>query len=128
MGITHTIAAAKPALNGRRHKPWKAVFLVDSGASVSVVPGKVLRTLGIKPYRRDRYERAGGSLAELDIGLAFLTVKGITVGSEVAVGPDDCEPLQGAPAMQSANLVWDARREELVPATRLKPLKLARAR
>jgi predicted aspartyl protease len=102
------------------------VFLVDSGASVSVVPGEVLCRLGIKPYRRDQCELADGSMAELDVGLAMLTLKGITVGNEVAFGPDDCEPLLGAPALQAANLVWDARREQLVPSSRLKPLKVAR--
>jgi hypothetical protein len=53
-------------------------------------------------------------------------VKGITVGNEVAFGPDDTEPLLGAPAMQAANLVWDARRKELVLSERLKPLKQRR--
>lgn len=121
MGITHTTVAVKSMSNGKTS--WKAVFLVDSGASVSLIPSHVLRRLGIKPFRRDRYELADGTAVDMDIGFALLTVKGITVGNEVAFGPDDCEPLLGAPAMQAANLVWDARREELVPAPRLKPLK-----
>jgi clan AA aspartic protease len=121
MGITHTSVAVQPI--GNRKKPWKAVFLVDSGASVCVVPRRVLRRLGIKPYRRDRYELADGSMAEFEVGGAILTVKGIPVMQDVAFGPDDCEPILGAPALQAANLVWDARREQLVPAPRLKPLK-----
>jgi len=124
MGITHTTVAVRSIAD--RKKPWKAVFLVASGVSVSMVPANVLRRLGVRAIRRDRYELADGTIAELDVGAALLTVKGITVANEVAFVPDDSEPLLGAPALQSANLVWDARREELVPAQRLKPLKCAR--
>jgi predicted aspartyl protease len=124
MGITHTTVAVQPI--GNRRKPWKAVFLVDSGASIPVVPGNVLRRLGIRPYRRDSYELADASMTDLDIGVALFTVKGITVANEVAFGPDDCEPLLAAPVLQSANLVWDARRERLIPSTKLKPLKRIR--
>jgi predicted aspartyl protease len=124
MGITHTSVAVAPIAN--RRKPWKAAFLVDSGASTSRVPGRVLRRLGIKPIRRDPFELADGSVAELDVGGALLTVKGVTVVSEVAFGPDDAEPLLGATALQAANLTWDAQREELVPSPRLKPLKAAK--
>ncbi len=121
MGITHTTVAVRPIGNAK--KPWKAVFLFDSGASTTLVPGNVLRRLGIKPFRRDPFEMADGSSVELDVGGAMLTIKGITVLCEVAFGPDDVEPLLGAVALQNANLTWDAQREILVPSPRLKPLK-----
>ncbi len=121
MGITHITVAVSPVAG--RKKPWKALFLVDSGAKDTRVPGRVLRRLGIKPYRRDNYELADGSLVEFDIGAAMVTVKGVTVVSEVLFGPDDVEPLLGAITMQSANLIWDARRERLVPSPHAKPLK-----
>lgn len=123
MGITHTTVSVAPV--GRKTKPWKSLFLVDSGASTSMAPGKVLRRLGVKPFRKDKYELADGTMTEFAIGVAMITVKGVTVGSEVIFGPDDSEPLLGAQTMQAANLIWDAQREELIPSPRLKPLKLA---
>lgn len=121
MEITHTTVTLAPV--GKKVKPWKALFLVDSGATTSMAPGKILKKLGIRPFRREKYELADGTMAEFDVGGAMLTVKGVTVVSEVIFGPDDAEPLLGALAMEAANLVWDAQREELVPSSRLKPLK-----
>ncbi|NOT00520.1 MAG: clan AA aspartic protease [Phycisphaerales bacterium] len=124
MGITHTTVSVSPVEN--RKKPWKGLFPVDSGSSITMVPGDVLRQLGVKPFRKDRFELADGTMTEMQIGLAMVAVKGVTVGTEVAFGPDDAEPLLGAITLQSANLIWDAQREELLPSPRLKPLKALR--
>lgn len=121
MGVTHVTVAVAPI--GNKKKPWKALFLVDSGATTSMVPGKFLRQMGIRPFRKDGYELADGAVAKFDVGGAMFTVKGVTVLSEVAFGLNDAEPLLGAQTLQSANLIWDAAREELVPSPRLKPLK-----
>ena len=126
MGITHTSVSVAPI--GGEKGPWKALFLVDSGASTSMVPGSVLRELGIKPIRKDQYELAGGTKMSFEIGGAVMTVKGVPVVSEVLFGPDDAEPLLGAMTMQAANLIWDAEREELIPSPRVKPLKPMRGR
>jgi predicted aspartyl protease len=85
MGITHITVAVAPM--GGQKKPWKALFLVDSGAKDTLVPRRVLRRLGIKPYRRDWYKLADGSLVDFDIGAAMITVKGVTVASEALFGP-----------------------------------------
>ena len=124
MGITHTMVLVGPVSNSKR--PWKSLFLVDSGASTSMIPAGVLRKLGIKPIRKDRYELADGTKTEFNVGGAMFTVKGITVISEVVFGPDDAEPLLGAMTMRAANLIWDAEREELIVSQRLKPLKTLR--
>src|SRR5438552_11278442 len=124
MGITHTTVSVAP-VHGKK-KPWKALFLVDSGASTSLVPANVLRRLGVKPFRKDRYELADGTKMPFDIGVAMFTVKEVTVASEVLFGPDDAEPLLGAMTMQAANLIWDAEREQLMPSPRVKPLKRSR--
>ena len=124
MGITPTTISVGPV--GKKTGRWKGLFLVDSGATTSMAPGKILKKMGAKPFRRDRYEMADGSMVEYQVGVAMMTVKGVTVASEVIFGPDDVEPLLGALTMQAANLIWDAQREELIPSPRLKPLKSAR--
>jgi predicted aspartyl protease len=76
MGITHTTVGIAPV--GKKAKPWKGLFLVDSGASTSMAPGNVLKKLGIRPFRRDRYELADGTMAEFEVGGAMITVKSLS--------------------------------------------------
>ncbi len=123
MGTTHTSVLVQPVRDGGRC--WRGLFLVDSGATLTMVPSRILHEVGIAPFRRDRCEMADGTPIDLEVGVAMLTVKGTQVAAEVLFGPDDAEPLLGATAMQAANLVWDAHREELIPSSRAKPLKSA---
>lgn len=127
MSITHTSVAVM-AIGRRRRNPWRGLWLVDSGASTTRVPGNVLRELGVRPIRRDRHELAVGPKAAFDVGGAQVTLRGVTVITEVRFGPAAAAPLLGAITRHSANLVRDARRAELVPSTRLKPLKHQRDR
>lgn len=101
---------------------------MDSGATFSLVPARILLGLGVRPYRTEVCEMADGSSIELAIGAATFTTLGITVTGEVLFGPDDAEPLLGALTIQAANLVWDARRERLVPSSRPHLLKAAATR
>lgn len=125
MGLTHVTVAVAPV--GGRRKTWKGLFLVDSGAIDTLVPGRALRELGIRPYKRDTHEMADGTAIELDVGSARITVKDETVTADVLFGPDDAEPLLGAITIQAAGLHWDARHEHLTKS-RVKPLKYRRKR
>jgi len=102
-GITHTVVPVAPV--GNRRKPWKGLFLVDSGASTSMAPRQELRRLGIRPIRKESYELADGTKVRFDVGAAMMIVKGVPVVSEVIFGPEDAEPILGALTMQSANLI-----------------------
>ncbi|MFN0137977.1 MAG: hypothetical protein ACKVS9_17885 [Phycisphaerae bacterium] len=121
MGVARVTVSVAPI--GSSVRRWKGEFLVGSGASTTMVPAKVLRELGIEPFRKEPRELADGSVMSFDVGGAMITVLNETVASEVLFGPDDAEPLLGAITMQSANLIWDAQKEELRLNSRLKPLK-----
>jgi predicted aspartyl protease len=51
-------------------------ILVDSGAFYAVVPGTVLRKLGVRPHARERFYLADGTSVTRDVGAAFFEVAG----------------------------------------------------
>ena len=58
MGITHV----KGTVTGKRGKKQTLRFLVDSGASYTLLPEKVWRELGLKPKRTMDFVLADGTL------------------------------------------------------------------
>jgi predicted aspartyl protease len=85
--------------------------LVDTGSSYSMFSGAMLRRLGVFPrtmlerlgirrLERVGFEQADGSIVELDVGVAWMTISGRERASSVAFGRDDSEALLGANALQ----------------------------
>jgi predicted aspartyl protease len=91
--------------------------LVDTGSSYSVFPRTMLERLGIRRLERVGFEQADGSIVELDVGVAWMTISGRERASSVAFGRDDSEALLGANALQEFLLVADPVEERLVPRT-----------
>ena len=91
---------------------------VDTGASYSVFPRSMLERLGI--WRLERgvgFEQADGSIIELDVGVAWMTINGRSRPSSVAFGRDDTGALLGANALQEFLLLIDPVGEQLVSRT-----------
>ena len=91
---------------------------VDTGASYSVFPVSLLERLGI--WRLERgvgFEQADGTVIELDVGVAWMTISGRSRPSSVAFGPDGSGALLGANALQEFLLLIDPVSEQLVPRT-----------
>ena len=91
--------------------------IVDTGASYTIIPGQLLRQLGIQPKRTDVFMMADGSRREETIGEARVTVNGRDAVTPVIFGSDQALPLLGAVTMQELNLAVDTRGERLVPGT-----------
>ena len=88
---------------------------VDTGASYSVFPESMLERLGI--WRLERgvgFEQADGTVIELDIGVAWMTINGRSRPSSVAFGRDNASILLGANALQEFLLLVDPVGEQLV--------------
>jgi clan AA aspartic protease len=120
MGITQVTAAVRnPA---RPKKLWEGLFLVDTGAVDCMVPGKHLRSLGLKSRGQRLYELADGSEVTLDVTVAEIEFMGERVGATVIYGPDDAEPILGVTALESLGIEVDPRSQRLkrLPAVRLK--------
>ena len=123
MGLMHVTTTLR-AREGSRKK-YVADFLIDTGATDSLVPASALKRAGIKRRGRMAYELASGQTVEYDFGLAEIEFMGEITSGRVIFGPDTCEPLLGVTALESVGIVVDpaSRRLKRLPAI---PLKQAR--
>lgn len=122
MGVTQvTVTVSNPS---DKEKRWEALFLVDTGAIDSMVPGSALKSIGIKPETKRTYELADGSEIKMDVAIARFEFMGETVGGTVIFGPDDVEPILGVTALESVGIEVDPQNQRLkrLPATRLKKI------
>ena len=120
MGMTHvTVTVRNPA---KRGKTWEGLFLVDTGAVDSLVPGKFLRKIGLIPRSERTYELADGSEVKLEIATGELEFMGELVGTTLIFGADNAEPILGVTALESVGIEVDPRSQKLkrLPAARLK--------
>jgi len=120
MGMTHvTVMVRNPADTS---KSWEGLFLVDTGSYDSLVPGKHLRTIGLAPKGKRRYELADGTRKEMDVTSADLEFMGEFVANTIIFGDDDAEPILGVTALESVGIEVDPRTQRLkrLPAIPLK--------
>ena len=97
------------------------VRVSDSGALYSVVPGRLLRGLGIRPHATETFELADGRRVRRQVGTAFFRIGGRQRASTVIFGRvrDSC--LLGALALESMGLMVDQSEQRLRP---IRPLRL----
>ena len=122
MGATHvTVTIRNPADPDRA---WEGLFLVDTGATDSLVPRPRLEAVGLEPKGRRSYELADGSEITVDVTTADLEIMGETVGGTILFGEPDAEPLLGVTALESAGMEVDPVNQRLkrLPSIRLKAL------
>ncbi len=123
MGATHvTVTVSNP---GDRRREWSGLFLVDTGATDSLVPRRRLEEIGVRPDGQRLYALADGSELRLDIGVARFEILGDIVGTTVIFGDDDVEPLLGVTALESLGIEVDPVNQRLkrLPAVRLKGIR-----
>ena len=120
MGATHvTVTVRNPA---DPEKCWEGLFLVDTGATDSLVPGPHLDAIGLKPRGKRVYELADGSEIVRDITVGEIEFMGETVGGTILYGAANAEPLLGVTALESVGIEVDpvSQRLKRLPAVRLK--------
>ena len=119
MGATHvTVTIRNPAEPDRT---WEGLFLVDTGATDSLVPRPHLEAIGLAPRGKRIYELADGSELRLDVTVAEIEFMGEIVGGTVIFGEAGVEPLLGVTALESVGIEVDPVSQRL-PAVRLKRL------
>jgi clan AA aspartic protease len=119
MALTH-VPVTVTNLNTRDAFTLK--FLIDTGATESMVPASELRKIGIRPGTSRPYKLANGQIQDFDIAFVEISFLDETIFGEILFGPDNTEPLLGALALQSAGIVVDPRNETIrkLPARPLK--------
>ena len=123
MGATHvTVTIRNPA---DPDKSWEELFLVDTGATDSLVPRPHLESIGLKPKGQRVYELADGREIKMDITTADIEFMGEIVGGTILFGEANAEPLLGVTALESVGIEVDPSNQRLKrrPAVRLKTLR-----
>ena len=122
MGATYvTVTIRNPAEPDRT---WEGLFLVDTGATDSLVPRQHLEAIGLKPEGQRSYELADGSELKMDITVGQIEFMGEFVGGTILFGETDAEPTLGATALASAGIEVDPLSQRLKrrAAVRLKSI------
>lgn len=112
MGQTHVAVTARNLLEPERC--WEGRFLVDTGATDSLVPRRRLEEIGVKPEERRAYRLADGSRAEFDTAWVVLEYMDNSAPMRVIFGADEAEPLLGVIALESAGIIVDPEGGELI--------------
>ena len=93
--------------DGRRERWTNVDALVDTGASITSVPGSTLRALGVEPLTRQTFRFAQGELRSMDVGQTWVRVDGREVVTLVLFNDEGTPPLLGALALESLFLGID---------------------
>ena len=113
MGLTFVKVRVGNPANGRRVE--EVSCLVDSGAVYSLIPGRTLRKLLIKPHSTREFVLANGDIIRRRLATATFEYEGRRGDSMVIVGQPGDDPLLGATTLEGFGLVLDPFRRELRP-------------
>ena len=105
-----------------RTRKWEGRFLVDTGATDSLVPRQHLEAIGLAPEAERTYVLADGSEVKFDVAVARIELLGEMVGGTVLFGEPDAQPLLGVTALESLGIEVDPLNRQLkkLPAVNLK--------
>jgi clan AA aspartic protease len=113
MGITMlTVKVANP---GERARIATVDCIVDSGAILSVIPSAILRRIGVRPTRTERFTLADGSHIKRRLGDALFEIAGRHGASPVVFGEKGDATLLGAVTLGALGLMLDPLNRELRP-------------
>jgi predicted aspartyl protease len=113
MGLTHVdVEVANPA---DPKSKAKVRLLVDSGATLSVISGTLLRRLGIRPHSKRSFILANGETIERQIGNADFLYQGQHGASPVIFGKRGDSDLLGMVTLEALGFILDPIRRELKP-------------
>ncbi len=111
MGATHvTVTIRNPA---QPEKSWDGLFLVDTGATDSLVPRDHLEAIGLRPKSQRTYELADGNELKMDITTGDIEFMGEIVGGTIIMGDPDTEPILGVTALESVGIEVDPQNKTL---------------
>ena len=111
MGITHV----KGTVTGKRGKKQTLKFLVDSGASYTLLPEKVWRELGLKPKRTMDFVLADGTEIVRSISECQIELPQGDGHTPVVLGEGADEPLLGVITLEILGLVLNPFNRTLQP-------------
>lgn len=115
MGITKVNLKVSNPKNTKKF--FENEFLVDSGASFTVVPTTELKKLGIEPQGEEKFVLADGKIIKRKVGSAMYTYKNIERAAPVLFGQKGDSLLLGVFTLEALGLSLDPLQRELYKAT-----------
>ncbi len=91
--------------------------MLDTSASYTIVPARLLKEIGISPIDKISLVLADGRTVEYDLGEARAKICGRSIPTLVIFGADDARALLGAYTLEGLRLAVDPTYAQLIPAT-----------
>ncbi len=109
MGMTKVLAKVSKGSKSR-----DVEFLVDSGATYTLLPEEICREFKLKPMREMSFSLADGTTIRRKISEIHFEYKGLYGTTPVIMGEKGDEALLGALTLETLGLVLNPFRRELV--------------
>ena len=103
MGVTYVEGLVK----GPSGKQESVKFLVDSGATYSLLPKAAWEAIGLEPKRRLSFTLADGTTVERSVSEAFLVLPQGEAHTPVILGEEADEALLGVVTLEILGLVFN---------------------
>lgn len=111
MGITYIEGQVK----GPRRKQAEVRFLIDSGATYTLLPERVWKAIGLKPKRQMTFTLADGTSTERQISEAYLILPQGQAHTPVILGQENDQALLGIVTLEILGLVFNPFERTLQP-------------
>lgn len=111
MGLTYIEGSVSTPKGKRR----SVRFLVDSGATYTLIPKPVWEELGLKPKKRIDFILADGTSITRAVSECRIRILGEEGYTPVILGEEKDEPLLGSVTLEILGLVLDPFKRELRP-------------
>lgn len=111
MGITYIEGQVK----GPRGKQAEVRFLIDSGATYTLLPKGVWKAVGLKPKRQMTFTLADGTSIDRQISEAYLVLPQGQAHTPVILGEENDQALLGIVTLEILGLVFNPFERTLQP-------------
>jgi len=109
------IVTVQASVSGPNGTAGNLTLLVDSGATLSLIPDPVWRQLGLKAKRRAAFVLADGTQVTRPVSEAHFRFGEVEGHSPVILGEPGDEPLMGVITLENLGVVFDPFKRELKP-------------
>jgi clan AA aspartic protease len=114
MGITNVTLKISNIQNPKTSATEE--FLVDSGASFTVLPSALVKKLKLKPIYEKEFILADGKIIKRKIGNALIRYKEVEIPTQVVLGQKNDSKLLGALTLEGMGLALDPFERKLYKA------------
>jgi clan AA aspartic protease len=110
LGITYIAGRVRGPLGEE-----EAHFLVDSGATYTVLPEKIWKSIGLKPLREHDFTLADGTIIRRSVSECYITLPQGEGHTPVVLGEADDHALLGIVTLEILGLVFNPFKRTLQP-------------